>query len=1077
MLHSVFRTLAVLLCFLGLTSGCSKVDSYKAKRALATANAQYQAEKYTAAAFNYEKTLRLIPMQPVAMRQLGLIYFKTGRLPRAYAYLKEAVKLEPENLEVRTSLGLIQLGFRDIKAAAEAANFVLSRQPTNEEAIMLLSETVTSAKAAAEMAEQFNNMIKVNGDQAVYRLGLSTLALKSGNLTNAMKEINRAYELAPNSVSVISALGAVAFLNKDVEKAGEYFKAAADLSPLRSPRRIKYAMFKLQYGGPEQAVPLLREMAEKAPDYIPAYTVLAQLAYNAKDFDECEKALKAILTRDDSNYEALLLKGNLKLAKGDAKGALEDFSRAAAFFKQSPQFMVGLAKAHLLAGEPGKAVSALNQALSLDPSSAEATLLLAELNFQKRDFTAATGALERLVKQQPKIRQAQLLLAAAYAAGENFQEALRVYQNMNQLWPRSPDVAYLAAGVFAKARDFGQARKAAAQALELAPEFFQAADLLVDLDLAEKKFADAHARASKLMSAKPKAVEPRMMEAKIFLAEQEHDKARESLLKTIEIAPESSQAYLWLTEIYKATGKQTEALAKLNDLVSRTNEIQAFMQIGFIQESLTNFAGACAAYEKVIQLNPKSAPALVNLAHNNLAYIYAEHLSQPDRALAHAEEARKMLPNLAEAIDTLGWVLYLKGDYGRALGLLQRAAAELADNAEVQFHFGMISYMMGEEVSALSALTRSLQTTNAMSYKAEANERLATLRLDAKTSSADALREVLKQKPKDTIALLKLAAVYEREGSFAEAARTYESLLKNIPQNPRILIKLARLYAGELRDGKKALTLAKEAHELLPGDAEVMKVLGRLVLEGGDTAWAASLLQSAARQSTGDLELQYLLGWALYLTGDLPESAEAMQASLKAGPAAPYFTDARQFVTFTEALPDPARANALGAQVAAALKTNSTYVPALMIAAKIDQTNGKGEEALKTYRSVLDKNPEFTPAARELTILAARNPDADPKVFDLGLKARTAYPTDAELARALGVLSYRRNDFPRAVQYLRESTLKNSKDAEALCYLGIAEFRQKSAKQAKTTLQQALSLGTLTAKLTEDAKKTLAEIR
>jgi putative PEP-CTERM system TPR-repeat lipoprotein len=1073
---SLIRRLAVILTLtvglLFLATGCSKVTSFRASRALSTADKQYAAGNYGSAEINYQKVLRFKQLHPGAIRQLGLIYFKSGRLPRAYSFLQKAVELDPENVEARTSMGLIALTFRDFKNAAQQANFVLSKQPTNEDAVLLLAESVSSSNAAIQVVQQLRTLIQVNGDQAAYRLALGTLALKSGSLTNATKEVFRAYELDPKSPAVLSALGLLALQSKQVDQAGEYFKAAADLSPLRSPRRLKYAMFKLQFGGADQAATILRDITEKAPDYIPAYLSLAQIAFTSKDFAEADKVVKTILLRDDSNYEALLLAGNLKLAQNDAKGAVADFTRAQSIYKQSAQVLIGLARALVFNGDSAKAISSLNLALTIDTNSVEATVMLAELNLQKGDFTAALASLSRVVKRQPQIPQAHLLLATAHLSRQNYQDALNVYRNMAQLFPKSPEVYFLTAGVFMRAKDFTAARKAAAQALELAPDYLPASEMLVDLDLAENKFADAHARAAKLVEAKPNAADPRLIEAKVFLAEKDFSKAEAALLKTIEINPESSKAYFWLAGIYYDSGKHAEALAKLNALVTKTNDVSAYMQIGLIHESQSKFEAARDAYEKVLELNPRFSPAL-----NNLAYIYAERLSQPDKALPLAESARQLMPYSPAATDTLGWVLYRKGDYVRALGLLQEAASKAPDEPEIQFHAGMVSYMMGEEAAARAALSLALQSTHDAPYKVDARARLATLELDPRTASADSLQAILKKQANDTFVLLRLAGVYERDREYPKAVDTYETLVKTLPQNGRFKIKLAQLYSGPLHNEKKALELAKEAHSLLPGDTEVMRTLGRLALDSGDTTWAASLLQDAARKAPEDLELQYSLAWALYLTGDQSGALDAMQTASSAPSAAPFLPDAKQFIAFTAAASDLARAKSLAGQVSDVLKTNSSYVPALVISAKLDLASGKADQAAKSYGSLLDKYPNFALAARELTILSATNPNPDPKTFDLGLKARTAYPTDPDLARALGVLSYQRSDFVRAIQYLKESILKNPKDAEALFYLGTAQFRQKSPKDAKATLQQALDLGTLPPSLADEAKKTLAGIK
>src|SRR5579863_10012533 len=87
-----------LSCSLVLGSGCSKAA--KAKRLLSDADHDYQALQYDAAELKYKGVLRLSYMNPVAIRQLGLLYAAEGRPAYAAGFLKKSLELEPNNVEV-----------------------------------------------------------------------------------------------------------------------------------------------------------------------------------------------------------------------------------------------------------------------------------------------------------------------------------------------------------------------------------------------------------------------------------------------------------------------------------------------------------------------------------------------------------------------------------------------------------------------------------------------------------------------------------------------------------------------------------------------------------------------------------------------------------------------------------------------------------------------------------------------------------------------------------------------------------------------------------------------------------------
>ena len=82
---------------------------------------------------------------------------------------------------------------------------------------------------------------------------------------------------------------------------------------------------------------------------------------------------------------------------------------------------------------------------------------------------------------------------------------------------------------------------------------------------------------------------------------------------------------------------------------------------------------------------------------NNLACLYSEHLGQLEKGYQLARKVRDLAPTDPSVADTLGWILYHKGEYSPALNLLRESAAKLTAQPEVQYHLGMTHYMMGDE--------------------------------------------------------------------------------------------------------------------------------------------------------------------------------------------------------------------------------------------------------------------------------------------------------------------------------------------------------------------------------------------
>jgi tetratricopeptide (TPR) repeat protein len=1063
----------LLLAFLCV--GCTK--EMRKNRYLARANTDFQSGQYDMAEVEYLKVLQVAPRNPVAFARLGSIYYDQGRLLRAVFFLQKAVELDPENGDLGLKLCLARFSSGHFKEAREDAQKILKKQPGQEEALIMLAETAFGQKELQDTRQQIESMRQGDKDRAGYHLARGAILLKLGQQTNVASELKKALELEPKSPAALAALGNLYWMQGDLQKAEQALKSAAELSPLRSFRKLRYAEFKLQNGSPGEAKQLFEEMTRKAPDYLPAWLSLAQLAFDEGKFEDCAAVTQKILARAPESYEGMLLDGKLKLARGEGPQAVAEFTRMTALglgYERFPQVQYHLALGYLLAGDVPKSTAHLNQALSLNPNYTDAIVLLAELNLRKGDAAPAITSLTQLLKQQPLIPQAQFLLAAAYAAQKNLDEAAAVYRRMLLLFPKNPRVPFLLAKVLVQQNKLDEVRKFCEKAMEISPDYLAPLQMLVDLDLFGKKPDPEAALAlvNQQIARRPSDPDLESALARIYLHQGEAARGEAALLKAIELAPNYKTPYQELAQFYFDSKKPQQALEKLAIFAAKTNDVMVLMQIGMIQDKLKNYPAARDTYEKLLTLDPKFSPAL-----NNLAYTYSEHLGQVDKAIEIAERARQLLPNDPGTEDTLGWILFRKTDFPKALPLLEEAASKLPTEPEVQFHLGMVRYALGQEAPARLALEVAVPSNTEFSGKEEAQRCLAILALDPKTADA-AARALLEKRaadaPDDSVALGRLAAVYDRDGAFDKAVKAFEQVLKQNPKNASALARLSEIYAGPLKNPQKALEFAKEAHAAAPEDARISQMLGHLAVQTGDYMRAATLLQEAARKLPDQPALLYDLAWACYGLGRLPEAETAMQKALKVG-ITNHQADAQRFLAMTAAYRDAAQRKRVASEVEQVLRADPNYIPALMVSGLLRQENGNYQQARQAYEQVLACNKLFVPAMRDLAILCSQHFPDDSKAFDLALKARESFPDDPNLAKAFGILAFRRGDYSRAVQLLKESSQKLNNDAETLYYLGMAQYRLKRPEESKQTLQKALALN-LSPQLAEQAKRVLAEL-
>src|SRR5262249_56977161 len=105
---------------------------------------------------------------------------------------------------------------------------------------------------------------------------------------------------------------------------------------------------------------------------------------------------------------------------------------------------------------------------------------------------------------------------------------------------------------------------------------------------------------------------------RIYLAQRDFTHAEPDLLKAIELDPKLEPAYQLLAQLYVASNRQEEAIAKLSAFVEHDKTVPALMQLGMINEQMKHFDAARDAYEKLLTVAPNFPLAL-----NNLAVLYS----------------------------------------------------------------------------------------------------------------------------------------------------------------------------------------------------------------------------------------------------------------------------------------------------------------------------------------------------------------------------------------------------------------------------------------------------------------------
>jgi tetratricopeptide (TPR) repeat protein len=147
-----------------------------------------------------------------------------------------------------------------------------------------------------------------------------------------------------------------------------------------------------------------------------------------------------------------------------------------------------------------------------------------------------------------------------------------------------------------------------------------------------------------------------------------------------------------------------EAANYLRDTINNLGQdIELRYQLALLDSQLENFAEAQRVFESILQDDPNHSGAL-----NGLGFLLAEQSKELDRALDLVAKALKLHPDDAAIIDSLGWILYKRGDHQEAAKVLAKAHQLLKD-PEISAHFIEALWQLNRQIEASDVAGEALK--------------------------------------------------------------------------------------------------------------------------------------------------------------------------------------------------------------------------------------------------------------------------------------------------------------------------------------------------------------------------------
>jgi tetratricopeptide (TPR) repeat protein len=508
----------------------------------------------------------------------------------------------------------------------------------------------------------------------------------------------------------------------EIEKALDAYEKVLTVDPGEAELASHVATLLVRQDDYPLAIDVLKDAIKASPKTPTPYLQLAWIY--AKDLKKLDQALQyanQALALDPQNIEVYQRLYEIEVAAGQPKKALAALDRAMNVKSSDPNFWIQLGKLFASVifksdtpAQPDdvqRVNGIFNKAAELAASDPNALKDVADYFAASQQIKEALPFYLKVLELEPDNASAREKLATGFVLTNQWPQAIEMLQEIIKAHPEKSQAYELLAGVFEdEARSFeraNQPEKAKANFAKAAQNYEQS--LLIN-------------------SSRPANY---LRLAELLLGRlRENERAVKVLKEARHRFPDMPEITYYLGIALREAKRPQEAVTIFEEALQEAEQTSAeivnarfYFDYGATAERAGFYDKATNLFKKSIAIDPANAAD----AYNYLGFMWADHNMHLDEAEDMIHHALKIDPQNGAYLDSLGWLEYRRGKYEQALEDLLRAAQNLPKaDATVFEHIGDTCFKLNRAGQALGYWQKAMLLDPENKQLAEKIERAKT---------------------------------------------------------------------------------------------------------------------------------------------------------------------------------------------------------------------------------------------------------------------------------------------------------------------------------------------------------------
>jgi tetratricopeptide (TPR) repeat protein len=742
-----------------VATSCSRDPVVAARSYVETGNKFYKAGKFKQAALMYKKALVKDKKSGEAYYRLGIASMDLGapldalrafqraveteqKLPDderldavsrlanlylgAYIYdsrhpkellneMKALGEKNPDTYEGLRILGYVELANSSRKEPKEALEAAIDKftkanklKPNQPELVIALVQALSGNNQFDEAEKLARDLIAANKNQSGPYDVLYTEYAKRSRTADAENVLKEKVAANPGNLDFALQLAAHYFATRDRSKVDATlskimadFKGKPEMREKVGDFYFRIRDYQLAYDQYEVGT---KEQPKRAGE-LQRHMVETLVALNRRG--EAMTLVDGILKKDPADDNAKAMRAALLLQTGSKENinrAVQEMQSLVSRMGDNPVLRFNYGRALLTKGDVDQAAIQFKQAADLRKDYMLPRLALAEIHFNRNQFSDSLHQTEEVLQQEPQNPLAHLIRARAqYMIGDS-KKAREELQGLLKANPKMVDAQFQLALLDVGEKNYKDADPVLQRIFR---ETGDTRALLAYSDslVLQKRVDEALRILQTELDKNPKRADLRLAMGNVAAGSARLDVAMAAFQKVAEQFPTSGDAYMRLGEVYRMKGDTTNAVANFQKAAQYLpNDVRPNLQLGILADQTGQYNNSKQYYELVLKVTPDNPIAL-----NNLAFRLAEDGNDLDRALGMAERAKQRLPDAPDVSDTLGWIYLKKNLSDNALKVFQEIVKKRPDNPTYRYHLALALNQKGDKQQAKREATDALR--------------------------------------------------------------------------------------------------------------------------------------------------------------------------------------------------------------------------------------------------------------------------------------------------------------------------------------------------------------------------------